>query len=85
MTRLSLVVFYFTLSLHFTSGLQSPVRISPSVCILFPVCSLQSAFYTDRLTRDFTTPLRKSKVKTVINNDGKFSEIKHGTYLILKF
>ena len=30
------------LSLHFIPGLQS------AVCILYPVCSLQSAFYTDR-------------------------------------
>ena len=50
------IVFrYFTLSLHFTTGLQSAVCILPLVYILPPVCSLQSAvcspqsaFYTDR-------------------------------------
>ena len=42
-TRVLLLIFYFTLSLHFTPGLQSAVCILPSVCILPPVCSLQSA------------------------------------------
>ena len=37
------------LRLHFTTGWQSSVRILPSVCILFPVCSLQCTFYTDRI------------------------------------
>ena len=36
MTRVLLFIFYFTLSLHFTPGLQS------AVCILPPVCRLQS-------------------------------------------
>ena len=34
MTRFLLLIFYFTLSLHFTPGLQSAVCILPSVCVL---------------------------------------------------
>ena len=41
MTRFLLLIFYFTLSLHFTPGLQTAVCILPSVCILPPVCSLR--------------------------------------------
>ena len=49
-TRVLLLIFYFTLSLHFTPGLQSAVCILPPVCSLqSAVCSLQTAFYTDRL------------------------------------
>ena len=45
------IVFrYFTLSLHFTPGLQSAVCILPLVCILPPVCSLQSAVRSLRFT-----------------------------------
>ena len=36
------------LSLHFKPSLQSAVSILYVVCILNPICSLQSAFYTDR-------------------------------------
>ena len=45
------IVFrYFTLSLHFTPGLQSAVCILPLVCNLPPVCSLQSAVRSLRFT-----------------------------------
>ena len=62
---------HFTPSLHFTHGLQSTfypwsaVCILPSVCILPPVCSLQSAFYTDRFVCLFflqsTTPGQRTE------------------------
>ena len=41
MTRFSFLIFYFTLSLHFTPGLRSAVCILPTVSILPPVCSLR--------------------------------------------
>ena len=51
-------IYLFRLGLHFVPGLQSAVSILYLVCILYPVCSLQSAACSLRfvLTVNFTYP-----------------------------
>ena len=47
-SRSLFLIFYFTLSLHFTPGLQSAVCFLLLVCSLHFTLGLQSSFYTDR-------------------------------------
>ena len=42
-------------------SLQSTVCILYIVCFLNPICSLQSAFYTDRLSHDCWVALSRNK------------------------
>ena len=71
--RILLVVFYFSLSLHFTPGLQSAVCILPSICILPPVCSLQS----DRFPFGIAWARFSSFYRTDVDNRSPISLVKY--------
>ena len=84
-----LLIFYFTLmiSMHFNPGLQSAVCILPSVCILLPVCSLQSAVCVLHRPLDSGAPAARRAARTkphsladlVTHQAGKICLLRHRT------